>query len=653
MVALSMGSGVMDSILLAPLVSSAVIGFKHGLVHSTCLASWVSLWSLRFFLDDPAATRDLRTFATFLGFMVVRDLFPNLSILAVLLIVSVAAAGYLLRPMGASHPDKDLKEIFHHCTPLLIPSRTTHSRMFPQKHSFAYSYLLVGIPIGPAGRPCRYGSLISVDTDLLPAGQNRRGWFHVQGSDYLERWGQNMTLKDKLAQYLRSQGVDDESWHHAYLVTAPKFLGYHFNPVSFWYIYSEQNQLQLMVLEVNNTFDERRMYLLKADGDISGKQNSNTVKFVETWTKDFHVSPFNSRKGSYALTARDPFYGDPGMASIDNNIVLRSSEGHAKLVARIFSEKSPTDPRTATTFDSLCFISKWWWVGFVTFPRILREAFKLYFWKKLDVFFRPEVLPTSVGRKPIAEEIALEHFFRRYLRDLAKQSPLRVSYSPPPGMGTPEVSTSSKLPASACEDIEIRVLTPAFYSRFVHYSHSSEAFDRECIFTEERNRTVWISRPELLPDLPLGKLETPSDSKGKVRNGRLGWTVVKRLRCPPAAPSYPNKDESIESHTHEDIRVQKFSPLDEYVYEYCSDSHIYRRCLIKLFLAQRYFAGFTEVLDFVDTALRLGLAYLSFDTVRSVGNVFHPSGLLYVAWSVFMVNVLHFWGIAKELSYRF
>jgi hypothetical protein len=31
---------------------------------------------------------------------------------------------------------------------------------------------------------------------------------------------------------LIKQGVEDASWSYAYLVTAPRFLGYSFNPVS-------------------------------------------------------------------------------------------------------------------------------------------------------------------------------------------------------------------------------------------------------------------------------------------------------------------------------------------------------------------------------------------------------------------------------------
>lgn len=197
-------------------------------------------------------------------------------------------------------------------------------------------------------------------------------------------------------------------------MTAAKFLGYSFNPVSFWYIYSASHQLVMMILEVNNTFGERRMYLLKGSGpDYDGTSNQNDAtdharqitKFTDAWAKDFHVSPFNSRKGSYSLSAVDPFKtSQESIAHIDNNIVLRSSEEHAKLVARVFSVGAPQDPNTLSTWQALCFIGNWWWVGFVTFPRILKEAYRLYFWRSLEVFFRPEVAPTSIGRDPTTIE---------------------------------------------------------------------------------------------------------------------------------------------------------------------------------------------------------------------------------------------------------
>ena len=190
----------------------------------------------------------------------------------------------------------------------------------------------------------------------------------------------------------------------AYLVTAPRFLGYLFNPVSFWYLYENDLSLKAMILEVNNTFDERRMYFLDQKSRIavkvpSGSGEEPPARFADTWSKDFHVSPFNSRKGSYSLNALDPFM--PTSTSnplISNVITLTSSKGHPKLVAIIKSTTSSTDPSTFSSYDILRFIASWWWVGLVTFPRIVKEAAKLFFRRKLHVWYRPEVLENSICR---------------------------------------------------------------------------------------------------------------------------------------------------------------------------------------------------------------------------------------------------------------
>lgn len=173
-----------------------------------------------------------------------------------------------------------------------------------------------------------------------------------------------------------------------------------------------------MILEVNNTFGERRMYLLDGssmptppqtpDSEASGPELPSGAKsrFTDLWMKDFHVSPFNSRKGSYALKALNPFpnvtYDNPW---IDNTITLKSSKDHAKLVARLNSTGKAFELDDLGLLGSLQFILSWWWVGFVTFPRIIREAFKIFFRRKLHVWFRPEVLHTSVGRIPTPTEM--------------------------------------------------------------------------------------------------------------------------------------------------------------------------------------------------------------------------------------------------------
>lgn len=92
--------------------------------------------------------------------------------------------------------------------PYLIPCRTTHARLFPQKHSFSYSYLVVGIPVGVSGN---FNGMISVSN------QQDRGfkaflfkilggaWYNVNAFDYLQRGLSDAGFRGKLDTYLRSQ----------------------------------------------------------------------------------------------------------------------------------------------------------------------------------------------------------------------------------------------------------------------------------------------------------------------------------------------------------------------------------------------------------------------------------------------------------------
>lgn len=341
--------------------------------------------------------------------------------------------------------------------PLIFPCRTSHTRIFPRKHSFSYSYLFVGVPIG--GDQGASGSLLSVgsetrldndddeeeDEKTKQIFNTAKSWFHVEAADYLNR-GNSLGLEGKLHAYLRSQvggwcamtlpffggtkgrkectkikfsqNEDPANYPHAYLVTAPRFLGYSFNPVSFWYLYSRQEKLVAMILEVNNTFDERRMYFLKSQEnehvsvpphseDEAVHHHSSSANFNTTWSKDFHVSPFNSRKGNYALNAHDPFSSSTSgneATIINNTITLTSSKHHAKLVARVFSTQNSLDPSSLGLIEQIKLVASWWWVGFVTFPRILREAAKLFFLRNLHVWYRPEVLRGSIGRRETHDE---------------------------------------------------------------------------------------------------------------------------------------------------------------------------------------------------------------------------------------------------------
>jgi hypothetical protein len=217
------------------------------------------------------------------------------------------------------------------------------------------------------------------------------------------------------------QDVWPEAYPYAYLVTAPQLLGYHFNPVSFWYLFDRDKVLRAMIVEVNNTFDERRIYFLKdvteepfpelpavyqTQGSLPGARAPSipevSNRFKGTWPKDFHVSPFNSRDGYYYLTAGDPIGPIPrGKGPIVNSITLRSAEGLVTLVACVYSTGEAIDPAHITFWGACRFLLSWSWVGLLTFPRIVREAGKLFLKRHLGInlYFRPEVKRSSIARE--------------------------------------------------------------------------------------------------------------------------------------------------------------------------------------------------------------------------------------------------------------
>ncbi|CAN8106272.1 unnamed protein product [Discula destructiva] len=372
-----------------------------------------------------------------------------------------------------------------------------------------------------------------------------------------------------------------------------------------------------MIIEVNNTFDERRMYLLTpqeahAAGPIedsepptaaNGHSSGRPPVFKQKWPKDFHVSPFNSRKGSYSLLASDPLRAlAEGRKPIDSTITLSSSKGHGKIVARLVSEGPSIDPSHMSLAQKAGFLLTWWWVGFVTFPRIVKEAGRLWFQRQLHVWYRPEPLRESLGRKADSAERTMELAFRKYLRSLVEQCQAAVAVKYVPGgivnLGEElMLSPTAKSDADVVEYMEFKVLTPAFYTRFAYYAH-----DLEAIFSELReNCTIWVSRPELLPKLVLKKpapaLEAPNpldyfcfEAIRYLR--RRPERIVRPLTSGPT-PEAPTNTSVV------DIRDFRISAMDAFIMRQ-GDSKLrrrYRNLVLKLFVADRLVFGSTLLVE--------------------------------------------------------
>ena len=411
------------------------------------------------------------------------------------------------------------------------------------------------------------------------------------------------------------QDVDPEGFPYAYLVTAPRFAGYNFNPVSFWFLYSKDKVLSGIVSEVNNTFDERRSYLLLRDFEAEKQQTSNPAgpsRVKGSLEKDFDVSPFNSRKGTYSILANDPLGpGMNGFQGLDVTITLNSSKSHPKLVARLFSEGEAVNPMKLGFLQKYQFIAKWCWVGFATFPRIVKEAAALFYRRQLHVWYRPQPLTRTAGRHASSMEKTFEECFRKYLefRVSRSKSNVAVKYISSSLDDSTEVFFTSLINDSDAQTktLELHVLTPAFYARFVHYSDDIAALTAEC----NENRTVWINHLELLHEMFQDENTKPSQQLNFA--DRLYLKAIQSVRRRPSSlpHSSTSADKTRKSPTKH-IDNFRTSPMDMYMAA-CHNSALKRAYFwntLRRLGSKRYLKGNAFIIDGIIFIIRAGLAWV-------------------------------------------
>lgn len=231
-------------------------------------------------------------------------------------------------------------------------------------------------------RPVRHGFrypvfFFALDLDELPELNRRYSWFghnrvrpvSLHDRDYLHRGPE--PIREKLGRVLEAHGCADRM-HRVKLVTALRIFNYVFNPVSFYYVYDSDNALVCTVAEVNNTFYEKHIYVLTDPGEAP-------KGFLARYTadKEFHVSPFFDRTGSY------DFWMSPLGDALDIRVNLMR-EGSLALTARMTGTRKPLTTSSMALFFAAAPLR-----ASITFPRIVWEAARLYYRKGLPVYQKP------------------------------------------------------------------------------------------------------------------------------------------------------------------------------------------------------------------------------------------------------------------------
>lgn len=165
--------------------------------------------------------------------------------------------------------------------PELVSATTTHIRRGGIRNAFRYRMDFVLIePDSDAHGPALFSrnrfNLMSVhDVDHGGA------WKTGRGSD----WAREVLTSHGLA----PSGV------RLLLLTQPRFLGYVFNPVSFWLAY-RGDDLLAVIAEVSTPFKDRHSYLCHAAQFAPITADTRITK-----PKSLHVSPFQKVEGEYSF----------------------------------------------------------------------------------------------------------------------------------------------------------------------------------------------------------------------------------------------------------------------------------------------------------------------------------------------------------------
>ena len=164
-----------------------------------------------------------------------------------------------------------------------------HRRLNPTPHDFSYPVFLSFLDVD------RIPDLMAVSRF---ASYNRFNWTSFVERDHFG--DKNLPLRKRLQKDASAHGIELPKGP-IFLLTQLRYLGYVFNPISFFYCFGLTGNLEMVLAEVNNTFGETHNYWLH-DGCRIPAGNSFRYKA----NKAFHVSPFLPMDLGYEFTFTNP-----------------------------------------------------------------------------------------------------------------------------------------------------------------------------------------------------------------------------------------------------------------------------------------------------------------------------------------------------------
>jgi len=211
----------------------------------------------------------------------------------------------------------------------LYDGAVVHQRLTPRRHKLRYRLFQLFVDLD---------ELPALDRRLRLFGHDRAAVFSLHECDHLA--GDRRPLRTQIEAMLATAGIDIAGGPIR-LLCLPRVLGYVFNPISIFYCHRPNGELAAAVLEVNNTFGEKHVYLVEAPPGASADLIHRGC------AKAFFVSPFMGLEMTYDFRLAAP---GPRAATA---ILGRGADG-APIIAAAFSgvRRELTDAELARAFFS-------------------------------------------------------------------------------------------------------------------------------------------------------------------------------------------------------------------------------------------------------------------------------------------------------------
>lgn len=162
----------------------------------------------------------------------------------------------------------------------------THHRFMPKQHHFAYRVFSLCLNLDELDLLHRQRRLFSV---------NRFNLFSFHERDHGRGAG---ALRTQINTLLVDRGYRSAT-ANIRLLCYPRILGYTFNPLSVYFCYNQNSELEVILYEVSNTFGQRHTYLLTAAQDRAGYVHQQC-------DKQMYVSPFMPMNTDYRFHILPP-----------------------------------------------------------------------------------------------------------------------------------------------------------------------------------------------------------------------------------------------------------------------------------------------------------------------------------------------------------